>query len=80
MGLEENQDGVAHNSVDLVQTLEEEDLCRVNESGTDENSRGTGSASLTECLNRMGAQPNTSIPATCATREFCVPPCPDSFE
>ena len=67
-GLEENPEGVAHNSVDLDETLEGDDLCHVNDSGADENSKGIRSASLAECLDRMRAQTNTSIPATCASR------------
>ena len=54
-------------SDDLDETLEGEDLCHVSDSGAGENLRGIGSASLTERLNRLGAQPNTTIPATCAT-------------
>ena len=35
-------------------------------SGADEVSKGIGSVSLAECLDGMGAQPNTGVPATCA--------------
>ena len=59
-----NQDGVAHNSTDLDETLEEGNPRHMNESGADEFSKGIGSVSLTECLNKVGVQPNTSIPAT----------------
>ena len=62
-GLDGNQDEVAHNSVGLDETLEGEDLRRGSDSGADEVLKGIGSASLAACLNRMGAQPNTSIPA-----------------
>ena len=67
--LEENQDGVARNSVDLDETLEGENLRHVNDSGADEISKGISSATLAECLNRMGAQTSTRIPATYAMRE-----------
>ena len=66
-GPDGNQDGVAHNSVDSDETLEEVDPCHVNVSGADEVSKEIGSLSLAECLNRMRAQPNTNIPATCAS-------------
>ena len=62
-GLETNQEGVAHNSVDLDETQEGENLrhgCW---------SRGFGSVSLAECLDRMGTQSSTTFPATCASGE-----------
>ena len=37
------------------------------DSGADKVSKGISSASLAECLDRMGVQPSSSIPATCAT-------------
>ena len=33
----------------------------MNDSGADEVLKGIGSASLADCLKRMGAQPNTGI-------------------
>ena len=39
----------------------------MSDSGADKVLKGISSASLAECLDRIGAQPNTSIPATCAT-------------
>ena len=65
-GPDGNQDGVAHNSVHLDETLEEENPCHVNDSGADEVSKRIGSVSLADCLNRVGAPPNTRIHATCA--------------
>ena len=56
-GLESNQAGVAHNSVDLDETQEGENLCHENDSNPGETSMGFGSASLAECLDRMGTQP-----------------------
>ena len=67
-GLEPNQDGVAHNSVNLDET-QGEDLCDENDSGVGETLREYGSASLAECLDRMGAQPNTTLLASCASAE-----------
>ena len=67
--LESNQQGVARNSVDLNETQEEENLCHENDFGAGETSMGYGSASLAECFDRMGTQPNTTNPATCASGE-----------
>ena len=61
---EENLDGVAHNSIDLDETQGDELQNDVNP-GVDETLRGYGNASLIECLGGMGAQPNTTAPATC---------------
>ena len=47
-------------------------LCHENDSGAGGSSKGIGSASLRECLDRMGAQLNTTNPATCASGEDCV--------
>ena len=66
-GPDGSQDGVAHNSTDLDETLEEGNSCNVKGFGGDEVSKGIGIASLAECLGRMGAQPSSSIPAICAT-------------
>ena len=71
-GLEADQDGVANNSADLDETQEEVNLCHENDSGAGGSSRGVGSASLAECLDRMGAQLNTTNPATCASGEGYV--------
>ena len=56
-GLESNQEGVAHNSVDLDEIPEGENLCHESDSGAGETSMGYGSASLAECLDRMGTAP-----------------------
>ena len=66
---ESNQEGVAHNSVDLDETQEGENLCHENDPGAGEASMGYGSASLAECIDRMGTQPNTTSLATCASGE-----------
>ena len=52
-GPDGNQDGVARNSANLDGTLEGVGLRHVHD--------------FAEGLDRMGAQPNSSIPATCAT-------------
>ena len=65
----ENLDGVARNSTDLDETQEhvEHEVHEEANPGADEALGGYGSASLLECLGRLGAQPNTSTPATCHT-------------
>ena len=64
---EEDPDGVAHISIDLDETQEhvEQELHDDVSPGVDEILGGYGSATLLECLGRLGAQPNTSTPATC---------------
>ena len=63
------EDGVANNSVDLDLTQEEGNLSHEKDSGAGRSSRGIGSASLAECLDRMGTQPNTTNPATLASEK-----------
>ena len=62
--LEENLEGVAHDSIDLDETQGDDQYDDAN-SGADETLSGYGSATLLECLGRLGAQPNTTTPATC---------------
>ena len=61
-------EGNAHNSVDLDETHENENQYKDNP-GAGETQGGYGSASLTECLERLGAQPNTTTSATCHSEE-----------
>ena len=66
---EEDMDGVAHNSKNLDETQKDDDPQDNSNPGADETLRGYGRASLAECLERMGAQPNTTTPATGASGE-----------
>ena len=61
-GIEVDQDGVANNSDSLTETREESNPCREEDSGAGRSSRGFGSASLIECLSRIGEQLNATIP------------------
>ena len=67
-GLKTNPEGIPNNP-NMNDTQEEEHLCHENDSGVCETSWGFGRSSLAECLDRMGMQPNTTVPATRASGE-----------
>ena len=64
--LEVDQDGVANNSENLIETRDESIPHHASDSGVGRSSRGYGRATLLECLERLGEQRN---PATCASGE-----------
>ena len=62
-------DGVAHNSVDLDKTHDDDDLYHDANPGVGEIQGGYGSASVTECLGRLGIQTGITTSATCHSGE-----------
>ena len=73
--IEDDQDGIANNSHDMEEIRKGTNpnattqQTSENDSGAGRASWGYGRATLLECLNRLGEQPNPVVPATCAYGE-----------